>query len=618
MSLNDIAKELTQTIKKSDDKKTSAYDTSATVTRVENGIAWVHIPGGVEETPVKLTVNAEAGDEVQIRVGGGSAWIVGNASAPPTDDALATIAQGTAVVAQKTADAANILALNAKNAADVAWHYADEAKTAADNAENSASAAQVSASAAQASASSALESATNALASATAANTSANSALTQLGIVEDVVDVLRWISEHGTYKISTDTEVVPGKYYFVISDNTYNVVPNPTGNPSTNGYYELDNVDEAVSNYVSSHLALTNQGLLVVKDDNGYKLLAANDGVKVYDPTGSLVATYGESISFSSSRSQKIGGDNAFIEYYDSNEDGNPDSLRIVGANLSFSNIGIDQINMPDIYEIADVEIRYEEFEDNEFTEGVTYYTYNSSTDTYVITTDTSPIEGKIYYYKVPFDVYKEYFEYDDQSEEYVPTSDVAPVEGKNYYQYAKIKSRLDAIPKSISELDDDVGLATAESVISLANGLTSTEEQLNTLSEVVTGDIQNNLLQVSNTVTNQILPQLSTAEQTLQNLSNYAGVFNYLAVDQSGLNIYGIANKAEQPTKVSVQITGDRINLNQAGNPMAYLGREDDSANSTYALYIDKATVVQAVQIGTMAFIPRSNGNMCLKFIGQ
>ena len=64
----------------------TAYDTTATVTRVEDDTLWVHIPGGIDETPVRKTVSATSGDEIQIRVGGGRAWAVGNATAPPTDD----------------------------------------------------------------------------------------------------------------------------------------------------------------------------------------------------------------------------------------------------------------------------------------------------------------------------------------------------------------------------------------------------------------------------------------------------------------------------------------------------------------------------------------------------
>lgn len=87
-------KQLVESIKASGQPKTSAYDTSATVTRVEGGTAWVHIPGGVRETPVKLTVDAKAGDSVQVRVSGGRAFMVGNATAPPTDNTVANKALG--------------------------------------------------------------------------------------------------------------------------------------------------------------------------------------------------------------------------------------------------------------------------------------------------------------------------------------------------------------------------------------------------------------------------------------------------------------------------------------------------------------------------------------------
>ena len=66
------------------------YDAPAVVTRVEGGAtAWVKIAGSDTETPVKLTIDAKTGDAVQVRVGGGSAWLTGNQTAPPTDDTKA-------------------------------------------------------------------------------------------------------------------------------------------------------------------------------------------------------------------------------------------------------------------------------------------------------------------------------------------------------------------------------------------------------------------------------------------------------------------------------------------------------------------------------------------------
>lgn len=114
-----IAKELKEALQQKE--KTSAYDTQATVTRVENGTAWVHIPGGVAETPVKMTINVIPGDDVNVHVENGSAWITGNASAPPTDDRTANISMTRAAGAIEAAAAARskaddaIISANGKN-----------------------------------------------------------------------------------------------------------------------------------------------------------------------------------------------------------------------------------------------------------------------------------------------------------------------------------------------------------------------------------------------------------------------------------------------------------------------------------------------------------------------
>ena len=74
--INDVAKKMIDAIKTVDQSKTAGYDTAATVRRIEGDTAWVHIKGGVDETPVKLTIAATEGDNVQVRVVGGRAFIV--------------------------------------------------------------------------------------------------------------------------------------------------------------------------------------------------------------------------------------------------------------------------------------------------------------------------------------------------------------------------------------------------------------------------------------------------------------------------------------------------------------------------------------------------------------
>ena len=119
--LRDFTQSLTQP------KGTSAYDTTAKVLRVENGTAWVHIPGGVDETPVKLTIDAKEGDVVQVRVSGGRAFLIGNATSPPTDDAAANAANKRAVNADKKAGVARQTAEEADGKATEAKEIAEEA-----------------------------------------------------------------------------------------------------------------------------------------------------------------------------------------------------------------------------------------------------------------------------------------------------------------------------------------------------------------------------------------------------------------------------------------------------------------------------------------------------------
>ena len=83
--------------------KDKAFDTPATVLRVDGDTVWVHIDGGADETPVLKTINCEQGETVQVRISNGNAFLVGNASAPPTDDKTANVAHFVAVEADAKA-----------------------------------------------------------------------------------------------------------------------------------------------------------------------------------------------------------------------------------------------------------------------------------------------------------------------------------------------------------------------------------------------------------------------------------------------------------------------------------------------------------------------------------
>lgn len=255
--INDLAKKVIEAVKQVD-KKTTAYDTTATVKRVEGNTAWVHIPGGVDETPVKLTIAANDGDDVQVRVSGGQAWLQGNATAPPTDDATAIAAGTVAREAQIEAQRAGI---------------------AADAAEQSATAAKASATAAHTAAVNAQE--------------SADSALVSLSTVEDVVGVLNWITAHGTMTPTSDTQINPAHVYFIVDANGdyvvggthYSIVSEPK-QAELSTYYELS-VSESVQNYVATHLVVNSEGLWLIPEGT-----TATGGNKVLIATGGSGHTY--------------------------------------------------------------------------------------------------------------------------------------------------------------------------------------------------------------------------------------------------------------------------------------------------------------------------------------
>lgn len=123
-SVKELAKQIAKYIK--GDKKTKAYDTAAEVKRIVGNTAYVHIPGGVPETPVKLTIDAKVGDTVQVRVANSTAWLVGNSTAPPTDDTKAKEADANAGKAMNKAKEAEAIAeeglKEAQGTSNYFWH----------------------------------------------------------------------------------------------------------------------------------------------------------------------------------------------------------------------------------------------------------------------------------------------------------------------------------------------------------------------------------------------------------------------------------------------------------------------------------------------------------------
>lgn len=91
LSIRELARRFEEALQEK--LKPTGCDDDGVVTRIEDGKIWVHIPGGVPETPVDITMAAEIGDTVKIRRAGGKAWLTGNKTQPPTGDKTAQAAQ---------------------------------------------------------------------------------------------------------------------------------------------------------------------------------------------------------------------------------------------------------------------------------------------------------------------------------------------------------------------------------------------------------------------------------------------------------------------------------------------------------------------------------------------
>ena len=111
--LNAFIDKVVEAIDKRQAKRTEPRVTQAEVIRTEGDTVFVHIPGGADETPVKKTIACKKGDTVQVRVSNPSV-IVGNNTAPPTDDTKAVEAEGKAEDAAELAEEAKAEATGTK------------------------------------------------------------------------------------------------------------------------------------------------------------------------------------------------------------------------------------------------------------------------------------------------------------------------------------------------------------------------------------------------------------------------------------------------------------------------------------------------------------------------
>lgn len=251
---------------------------NATVTQIDDqGVVWVQLAGSDKETPTASTSSeVKRGDEVNVQWRNNQLYIAGNYSNPSAGsirvtaiEIAAQIANQAATHAVEDADTAKQAAVDAQAAATQAQGDAAVAKDAADNA------------------------------SEYAARAFAN-----LSTVQNITETLTWIAQHGTMTLTTDVTLDPTHVYFVqdaggdyvVGGVTYAVVTEPDVADITT-YYELS-IDESLNNYVGTHLALTSEGLWLIPEAGGNKVLIATGGVgHTYEDAGTYIIDENDNIS---------------------------------------------------------------------------------------------------------------------------------------------------------------------------------------------------------------------------------------------------------------------------------------------------------------------------------
>lgn len=136
----------------------------------------------------------------------------------------------------------------------------------------------------------------------TAADTAqqaADTALVNLATTENVVGVLNWITAHGTMTLTSDVTVNPAHVYFivdpagdyVVGGTHYSIVSEPD-DADISTYYELS-VDESVENYVATHIVVDSEGLWIIPDAGGNKVLIATGSGSTYTTAGTYIVGTG-------------------------------------------------------------------------------------------------------------------------------------------------------------------------------------------------------------------------------------------------------------------------------------------------------------------------------------
>lgn len=102
------------------------------------------------------------------------------------------------------------------------------------------------------------------------------------------------------WKLASKIEHFDPTHYYTTLEATPVLINENSKEDHTNGLYytmEPDSAQQAMADFIKAHLALNDEGLYVLKGENDWRVLVANDGVYIIDAQGRRIARYQDSIT---------------------------------------------------------------------------------------------------------------------------------------------------------------------------------------------------------------------------------------------------------------------------------------------------------------------------------
>ena len=162
----------------------------------------------------------------------------------------------------------------------------------------------------------------------------------------------------------------------------------------------------------------------------------------------------------------------------------------------------------------------------------------------------------------------------------------------------------LDTVYAHVEDQITEVRKDMTSSIEVLTNSVNSNVSEITTIKAGMTTmeqTLSSNINQTASSITASVTSQIKTVSDNLESFEST--VTSYMEFTDSGLEL-GKSN-----SKFKTVLTNEKLSFQQDGTDVAYISNKE--------MNITDASVTNQLKIGKFAFVPRSNGNTSIKWIG-